>query len=183
MVAWEAVATQKLCPRGLRPQAAFLLRLDLVVFRVVGTVVDSEGPAVAVAGSGEVSAEVTEDMAAEEAELGTKVAARLPEEEELVGHLMGLVMAHYPLPTHLRGPVEAVEALGLVGMVVHLPAVARTAPVLQRTGSMVPAVGMEIQDAMAHMTIDPHTVEVAAADMATEETAAPEASQVAIASR
>ena len=178
------MATQKLCPRGPRPQAAFLLRLDLVVFRVVGTAVDSEGPAVAVAGSGEVSAEVTEDMAAaEEAELGTKVAVLLPEEEELVGHLMGLVMAHYPLPTHLRGLVEIVEALGLVGMVVHLSAVARTVPVLQRTGSMVPAVGMEIQDAMAHMTIDPLTVEVAAADTAIEEIAALEASQVAIASR
>lgn len=117
------MATQKPCPRGPRLQAAFLLRLDPVVFRVVGTVVDSEGPVVAVAGSGEVSAVVTEDMAAEEAELDTKVAARLPEEEELVGHLMGLVMARYPLPMHLRGPVETVEALGLVGMALHLSAV------------------------------------------------------------
>jgi hypothetical protein len=48
---------------------------------------------------------------------------------------------------------------------------------------MVPAVGMETQDAMAHMTIDPHTVEVAAAGMAIAETAAPEASRVVIVSR
>lgn len=42
-------------------------------------------------------------------------------------------------------------------------------------GSTVPAVGMEIQDAMAHMTIDPLTAEVAAVDMAIEGMAASEA--------
>lgn len=53
----------------------------------------------------------------------------------------------------------------------------------QRTGPTIPVVGLEIQDGMAHMTIDPHTVEVAAADTAIEEIAAPEASPGATASQ
>ncbi len=113
------MGTQKLCPRGQRPQAVFLPLLDLVVFKEVGSVVDMEDPAVAVAGSGEVSAGVTEDTAAEEVESDIKVEAGLPEEQEWVGHLMALVMAHYLLLMHLRALVETVEVTALVGLVVH----------------------------------------------------------------
>ena len=115
---------QKLCLHDRQQQAAFLPRLDLVAFRVVGSVVDMEDPVAAVAGSAEVSAVATEDLAAGEVELDTKVGAHLPDEEASVGRLMGLVMAHYLLPTHLQAPVETAGALGLVGMVVHLSMVA-----------------------------------------------------------
>lgn len=91
---------------------------------MVASVVDMEDLVAAVAGSAEVSAEATEDMAVGEVELDTKVGAHPADEEALAGRLMGLVMAHYLLLTHLQAPVEVVEALGLVGMVAHLLMVA-----------------------------------------------------------
>lgn len=111
---------QKLCLHGQRQQAAFLPQLDLVAIKVVASVVDMEDPVAVVAGFAEASAAATEDLAAGEVELDIKVGAHLAEEEALVGHLMGLVMAHYLLPTHLQALVETVEALGLVGMVARL---------------------------------------------------------------
>lgn len=117
------MGTQKLCPHGQRQQAAFLLRQDLVAFRVVASAVDM-APVAAVAGSVEVSAEATEDTVVGEVELDIKVGAHLPDEEALAGHLMGWVMVPYLLPTHLQAPVEIAEALGLVGTVAHLLMVA-----------------------------------------------------------
>lgn len=115
--------TQKLWQHVQRQQAAFLPRLGLVAFRVVASVVDLDLAAV-VAGSAEVSAEVKEDMAVQEAELDTKVGPHLPDEEALAGRLMAWVMDRYLLPTHLQAPAEIVEALGPVGMAAHLLTVA-----------------------------------------------------------
>lgn len=179
-----AAVTQKLCQLD-QHKAASLLQPDQVASKVVDFGVGLEVDVVAAPAVGSVEASagaIEQGSVVEEEGLATKVGVDSAEEADLV------MVPCPPLMHHLvLAGIEEASAPAPVGMLVHLLTAVRLARLLQRMDPMLFAVGMAIQDVMAHMTTDPRIAEVAAAvDMAIEAIgviAAQEASLVVIASR
>ena len=176
-----AAATQKLCQLDQHKVVSLLQRVQ-VASKVVDFEVGLEADVVVApaAASVEASAEVIEQgSAGEEEGLATRVGVDSAEEVDLV------IVPYPPLMHHLvLAGTEEASAPALVGMLVHLLTAVRLARLLQRMDPMLFAVGMAIQDVMAHMTTDPRIAEVVAAvHMAIGAIAAQEASLVVIASR
>lgn len=182
------MATQRRCPRGQPDQVVLQHPPDLVASKAVSEA--ASGVVIEAASEVASAAPIVAALVEVEEGLVIKVEVGLEEEAVMLAHPLALVTALLHPPMLLLALVEIEEVTARAGMAVvgtleldRLQMARRTAQPMVRTARA--AVGMVIQDAVAHMTIDRLLTEVGAVGaLATEEvTAAQEASLAATESR